>query len=63
LASSEPSSLTIASAGCPITLEKQDYDLKSLIMMRFTGDGSRGWEGRGDCHRCSAIELGVRFRE
>ena len=33
LASSEPSSPTIASPGYTITLEKQDSDLKSLLMM------------------------------
>jgi hypothetical protein len=33
LASSEPSSLTIASPGYTITLEKQDSYLKSLLMM------------------------------
>jgi hypothetical protein len=33
LASSEPSSPTIASPGYPIILEKQDSDLKSLAMM------------------------------
>ena len=33
LASSEPSSPTIASPGNIITLEKQDSDLKSLLMM------------------------------
>jgi hypothetical protein len=33
LASSEPNSLTIANTGYPITLEKQDSDLKSLLMM------------------------------
>ena len=33
LASSEPNSPTIASPGYTITPEKQDMDLKSLIMM------------------------------
>jgi uncharacterized Fe-S cluster-containing protein len=33
LASSEPNSPTIASPGYIITLEKQDLDLKSLLMM------------------------------
>jgi hypothetical protein len=33
LASSEPNSPTIASPGYTITLEKQDSDLKSLLMM------------------------------
>jgi hypothetical protein len=33
LASSEPSSPTIASPGYPNTPEKQDSDLKSLLMM------------------------------
>ena len=33
LASSEPNSSTIASPGYTITLEKQDSDLKSLLMM------------------------------
>jgi hypothetical protein len=33
LASSEPNSLTIASPGYTITPEKQDMDLKSLLMM------------------------------
>jgi hypothetical protein len=33
LASSEPNSPTIASAGYPNTPEKQDSDLKSLLMM------------------------------
>ena len=33
LASSEPNSLTIASPGYPNALEKQDSDLKSLVMM------------------------------
>jgi hypothetical protein len=33
LASSEPNSPTIASPGYNITLEKQDSDLKSLLMM------------------------------
>jgi uncharacterized coiled-coil protein SlyX len=33
LASSEPSSPTMASPGYTITLEKQDLDLKSLLMM------------------------------
>jgi hypothetical protein len=30
---SEPNSPTIASTGCPKSLEKQDSDLKSLLMM------------------------------
>ena len=33
LASSEPNSLTITSPGYTITPEKQDMDLKSLLMM------------------------------
>ena len=33
LASSEPNSLTIASPGYTITPEKQDMDLKSLLMI------------------------------
>jgi hypothetical protein len=33
VASSEPNSPTIASLGYPNTLEKQDSDLKSLLMM------------------------------
>ena len=33
LTSSEPNSPTIASPGHTITLEKQDLDLKSLLMM------------------------------
>jgi hypothetical protein len=33
LVSSEPSSLIMASPGYPITAEKQDSDLKSLLMM------------------------------
>jgi hypothetical protein len=33
LASSEPSSPTIGNPGYHITLEKQDLDLKSLLMM------------------------------
>jgi hypothetical protein len=33
LASSEPNSCTIASPGYTITPEKQDMDLKSLLMM------------------------------
>jgi hypothetical protein len=33
LASSEPNSPTIASPGYTITLEKQDSDLKSVIVM------------------------------
>jgi hypothetical protein len=33
LASSEPNSLTIACPGYTITPEKQDLDLKSLLMM------------------------------
>jgi hypothetical protein len=33
LASSEPSFLTTASPGYPNTLEKQDYDLKSHLMI------------------------------
>ena len=33
LASSEPNSPTIASPGYPNTLEKQDSDIKSLLMM------------------------------
>jgi hypothetical protein len=33
LASSEPSSPTTASPGYPITLEKQDLDLKAHLMM------------------------------
>jgi hypothetical protein len=33
LSSSEPNSPKIASPGCTITLEKQDSDLKSLLMM------------------------------
>jgi hypothetical protein len=33
LASSEPNSLTVASPGYTITPEKQDSDLKSLLMM------------------------------
>jgi hypothetical protein len=33
LASSEPNSPTIASSGYTITPEKQDSDLKSLLMM------------------------------
>jgi hypothetical protein len=33
LVSSEPNSPTIASPGYTITLEKQDMDLKSLLMM------------------------------
>jgi hypothetical protein len=33
LASSEPNSPTIANAGYSITLEKQDMDLKSILMM------------------------------
>jgi hypothetical protein len=37
LASSEPNSPTIASPGYPNTLEKQDSDLKSLLM-RMTED-------------------------
>jgi hypothetical protein len=34
MASSEPSSPNIESPGYPITLEKYDSDLKSLLMMR-----------------------------
>jgi hypothetical protein len=33
LASAEPNSSTISSPGYPITLEKQDSDLKPLLMM------------------------------
>ena len=33
LTSSEPNSPTITSPGCTIKLEKQDVDLKSLLMM------------------------------
>ena len=33
LASSEPNSSTVASPGYTITPEKQDMDLKSLLMM------------------------------
>jgi hypothetical protein len=33
LASSDPNSPTIANPGYPNTLEKQDLDLKSLVMM------------------------------
>ena len=35
LASSEPTSPTIISPGYPVTLEKQDSDLKSLFMIRI----------------------------
>jgi hypothetical protein len=35
LASSVPNSPTIASPGYPNTLEKQDSDLKSLLMMKI----------------------------
>jgi hypothetical protein len=38
LASSEPHSPTIASLGYTITLEKQDLDLKSLLMMMMIED-------------------------
>jgi hypothetical protein len=37
LASSEPNSPTIESSGYTITLDKQDSDLKSLLMMMIEG--------------------------
>jgi hypothetical protein len=37
MASSEPNSLMIASPGYTITPEKQDMDLKSLLMMMMEG--------------------------
>jgi hypothetical protein len=38
LASSEPSSPTIANPGYTITLDKQDWDLKPLLMMMLIED-------------------------
>jgi hypothetical protein len=37
LASSEPNSPNIASPGYTITQEKEDFDLKSLLMMMIEG--------------------------
>jgi hypothetical protein len=49
LASSEPNSPTIASPGYTITLEKQDMDLKSLLMMMMEGNMKDSWGGgRGE---------------
>jgi hypothetical protein len=47
LASSEPNSPTIASPGYTITAEKQDMDLKSLLMMMMEGFKKEKQENTG----------------